>query len=63
MDTPDDEYIAKFVLLREPNTPKLMLYSVPPDAFEPSDGSGDRDHEWGAGEKAAAAVATAGHPA
>ena len=46
LDTPDDEYIAKFVLLRDPNAAKLFLYSVPPDSFEADvapDGDIDED--------------------
>ena len=53
-DTPDDEYMAKFLLLRDGNKPSLMLYSVPLDAFErPEDavggggGVGEGGAAWG----------------
>lgn len=44
---PEDEYSAKFVLLREPNAPKLSFYAVPPSTFE--DEEGGEDDEEGAG--------------
>jgi len=34
---PDDEYMAKFLLMRDGNKPSLMLYSVPLDAFDPAE--------------------------
>ena len=39
-DVPEDEYVAKFVLLRDPNTPKLLFYAVPPNAFDAEGGDG-----------------------
>lgn len=39
-DVPDEEYIAKFLLLRDANKAALMLYSVPLDAFDSADGEG-----------------------
>lgn len=41
---PDDEYVAKFVLAREPNAPKLSFYSVPADAFDAPE-AGDEGEE------------------
>lgn len=69
-DTPDDEYMAKFLLLRDGNKPSLMLYSVPLDAFERADeggaagggggGAGDGGAGWGdAGGGAASGAAAA----
>lgn len=34
-DTPDDDLVAKFVLVKDPNRSVLSLYSVDPDLFEP----------------------------
>lgn len=44
-DTPDDEYVAKFVLVREPNKPTLTLYNVPVDAFDREEEDGE-DEDW-----------------
>lgn len=47
-DVPDEEYIAKFVLMRDPNKAAMRLYNVPTDAFDrPEEGAAD-DEEWGA---------------
>ena len=54
-DAPEDEYVAKFVLMREPNVARLSFYSVPPTAF---DGEGGDDE--GAEEAAAAAAGRGG---
>lgn len=49
-DTPDEEYTAKFVLLRDPNKGAVHLYNVPPETFEggAEDGAGS-DEEGGEG--------------
>lgn len=44
-ETPEDAYIAKFLLLKDPNRPLLRLYSVPNNAFE----SEDEDEDWAEG--------------
>jgi len=31
---PPEEYVAKFVLMRDPNKPAVHFYAVPADAFE-----------------------------
>jgi translation initiation factor 3 subunit D len=69
----DEDFVAKFVLLREPNAAKLTFYAVPPGSFEDdADGEGGDDEDdggddgagWhqagGAGGRAAAAPAGAG---
>jgi translation initiation factor 3 subunit D len=69
-DQPEDEYVAKFVLLRDPNKPSIYLYNVAPDAFEREDeeaaaaaGGMGGDESWGpaaAGGAGAEAAAEAG---
>lgn len=50
----DEEYIAKFVLMRDPYKPVMRLYNVPIDAFDrPEEDVGD-DDQWGAAESAVA---------
>lgn len=66
-DTPEEEYQAKFVLLRDPNKPAVHLYNVPPETFtggpeeagdseEDGEGAGwTHEDEEGAAERPAAA--------
>jgi translation initiation factor 3 subunit D len=59
-DEPDDEYVAKFVLLRDPHKPCVRLFNIPVDAFEREAEISDLDEEWGeerAGVESAAAPA------
>ena len=62
-----DAYMAKFVLLRDPNFPRLYLYNVPLEAFEGEDGDDGEDEEgWTeapGGAAGAAAGASEGGPA
>jgi translation initiation factor 3 subunit D len=39
-DTPEEDYVAKFVLLRDPNKPSLHFYSVAPEFGEGGEGEG-----------------------
>jgi len=63
-DTPEDEYVAKFVLLRDPNKPSMYLYNVAHDAFDRVDerevGEEAEGDGWGADEGAEAAGPAAG---
>jgi translation initiation factor 3 subunit D len=42
-DTPDDEFVAKFVLVRDPSRAVVSLYSIPPNMFEPDEEEGEGD--------------------
>ena len=54
--TPDDEYLAKFVLARDPAHPQVHFFNVPVDAFDREEEIRDDDDEdeerWEADEKA-----------
>lgn len=43
--TPDSEYVAKFVLLRDPNHARVYLYNVPFEAFETEENE-EEEEEW-----------------
>jgi hypothetical protein len=40
-----EDYLAKFVLLRDPNFPRLQLYNIPLEAFEGDEARRDEDEE------------------
>lgn len=40
-----EDYVAKFVLLRDPNFPRLQLYNIPLEAFEGDEARRDEDEE------------------
>jgi hypothetical protein len=61
-DQPEDEYIAKFVLMRDPNKPSMFLYNVAPDTFERDDeievvGGAAEEDGWGPAPAVASASA------
>lgn len=60
-EQPEDEYVAKFVFLRDPNKPFIYLYNVAPDAFD-REGNEEEEEEafLAAPEEAGGAAAEEG---
>jgi Eukaryotic translation initiation factor 3 subunit 7 (eIF-3) len=59
-EQPEDEYVAKFVLLRDPNKPSMYLYNVAPDAFDREDEGEGEGEGFGEVEGADGAVGAEG---
>lgn len=60
LDVPDDEYSAKFVLMRDPVKKTMRLYNVSMEAFDrPEEDDGEEGAAWGADREAAPSLAAA----